>query len=166
LADAATFGIWIVIYLRPARPSRSFGAVVQPQWFFGPAMSNVDSDHLNGSAAAPGVDDSRTVTRLHLAEAVYRTVGLSRRESAQLVETFLETLCDTLVAGEAVKISSFGSFLVRAKAERIGRNPKTGVEVPITQRRVLVFKPSNVLKAAMKGVPAAPGRRRDPVSRS
>ncbi len=97
--------------------------------------------------------DAHTVTRLHLAEAVYRKVGLSRRESAHLVEAVLDVLCEALVAGEAVKISSFGSFLVRSKAERIGRNPKTGVEVPITQRRVLVFKPSNVLKGAMKSKP-------------
>ena len=94
---------------------------------------------------------SQTVTRVDLAEAVYRTVGLSRKESAHLVEMVLAEMTDTLAVGETVKLSSFGSFLVRDKGERIGRNPKTGVEVPIQQRRVLVFKPSNVLKAHMNG---------------
>ncbi|WP_091680843.1 integration host factor subunit alpha [Methylocapsa palsarum] len=93
----------------------------------------------------------RTVTRIDLAEAVYRCVGLSRKESASLVQTVLNELADTLAGGEAVKLSSFGSFVVRAKSERIGRNPKTGIEVPITQRRVLVFKPSSVLKARVNG---------------
>jgi integration host factor subunit alpha len=95
--------------------------------------------------------NSRTVTRIDLAEAVYRCVGLSRKESACLVQTVLNELADTLAEGETVKLSSFGSFVVRAKSERIGRNPKTGIEVPITQRRVLVFKPSSVLKARVNG---------------
>jgi integration host factor subunit alpha len=89
---------------------------------------------------------SRTVTRADLAEAVYQSVGLSRTESAELVERVLDLICDALVEGDNVKLSSFGSFLVRAKNERIGRNPKTGEEVPILPRQVLVFKPSNVLK--------------------
>src|SRR6202048_1916927 len=89
----------------------------------------------------------RTVTRVDFAEAVYRCVGLSRKESAILVQSVLDELADALIAGESVKLSSFGRFLVRAKSERIGRNPKTGIEVPITRRRVMVFKPSNVLKA-------------------
>ena len=88
----------------------------------------------------------RTVTRVDLAEAVYQQVGLSRKESAALVEMVLDEVMDRLVAGEAVKLSSFGSFIVRHKRKRLGRNPKTGVEVPITERRVLVFKPSNLLK--------------------
>ncbi len=92
-----------------------------------------------------------TVTRVDLAEAVYRRVGLSRKESASLVEMVLSEVVDHLAMGETVKLSSFGSFVVRDKGERIGRNPKTGVEVPIMQRRVLVFKPSNVLKAHMNG---------------
>ena len=92
-----------------------------------------------------------TLTRVDLAEAVYRRVGLSRKESAALVQTFLSELADTLAQGETVKLSSFGSFVIRSKSERIGRNPKTGVEVPITQRRVMVFKPSNVLKARING---------------
>ena len=88
----------------------------------------------------------RTVTRAHLSEAVYQEVGLSRNESAELVETVLREISDTLTRGEPVKISSFGSFSVRQKGQRIGRNPKTGQEVPILPRRVLVFRASNVLK--------------------
>lgn len=89
----------------------------------------------------------RTITRAHLSESVYQEVGLSRNESAELVESVLKELADTLVRGEAVKISSFGSFAVRHKGERVGRNPKTGEEVPIKPRRVLVFRASNVLKS-------------------
>jgi integration host factor subunit alpha len=88
----------------------------------------------------------KTVTRAELAEAVYQEVGLSRIESAALVEAILAEMADALVSGESVKISSFGSFSVRQKGERIGRNPKTGEEVPILPRRVLVFRPSHVLK--------------------
>lgn len=91
--------------------------------------------------------DQKTITRADLAEAVYSSVGLSRTESANLVERILELLSDALVDGEAVKLSSFGSFHVRSKNERIGRNPKTGEEVPILPRKVLIFKPSNVLKS-------------------
>ncbi len=97
----------------------------------------------------------RTVTRVDLAEAVYRCVGLSRKELAILVQSVLDELADALLGGESVKLSSFGRFLVRAKSERIGRNPKTGIEVPITQRRVMVFKPSNVLKARINGLAVA-----------
>ncbi len=93
----------------------------------------------------------RTVTRADLAEAVYRRVGLSRAESAELVQSFLEEICAAAERGETVKLSSFGSFVVRSKSQRIGRNPKTGVEVPILPRRVMVFKPSNVLKARING---------------
>ena len=88
-----------------------------------------------------------TVTRAQLSEAVYKEVGLSRNESASLVESVLREIGITLARGENVKISSFGSFYVRSKRERIGRNPKTGQEVPILPRRVLVFRPSHVLKA-------------------
>ena len=87
-----------------------------------------------------------TVTRAQLSEAVYQEVGLSRNESAQLVETVLKEIADALADGEMVKISSFGRFSVRKKGERIGRNPKTGEEVPIMPRQVLVFRPSHVLK--------------------
>ena len=89
---------------------------------------------------------ARTVTRADLSEAVYQEVGLSRNESADLVESVLNEVSDALVRGEMVKLSSFGSFAVRQKGERIGRNPKTGEEVPILPRRVLVFRASHVLK--------------------
>jgi len=88
----------------------------------------------------------RTVTRADLSEAVYQEVGLSRNESAELVESVLNEISDALVRGEMVKLSSFGSFSVRQKGQRIGRNPKTGEEVPILPRRVLVFRASHVLK--------------------
>lgn len=87
-----------------------------------------------------------TLTRMDLSEAVFREVGLSRNESAELVESVLEHVSDALVAGESVKISSFGTFSVRSKNERIGRNPKTGEEVPIAPRRVLTFRPSHLMK--------------------
>jgi integration host factor subunit alpha len=87
-----------------------------------------------------------TVTRSDLTEAVYQEVGLSRNESAQLVESVLREIVDTLAQGEPVKLSSFGTFSVVNKAQRIGRNPKTGEEVPILPRRVLVFRASHVLK--------------------
>lgn len=98
-----------------------------------------------------------TVTRAQLAEAVYEQVGLSRNESAHLVETVLEIVSAALEAGQPVKISSFGTFAVRQKGRRIGRNPKTGVEVPIMPRKVLVFRPSQVLKARVNGQPVPAG---------
>ena len=88
----------------------------------------------------------RTITRADLSEAVYQEVGLSRNESAELVESVLNEISDSLVDGDNVKISSFGSFVVRHKGGRVGRNPKTGEEVPIEPRRVLVFRPSQVMK--------------------
>lgn len=95
---------------------------------------------------------NRTVTRADLAEAIYNQLGLSRNESATLVEQVLGEITEALVAGRTVKISSFGSFGLRQKGERIGRNPKTGVEVSITPRKVLVFKASHVLKDSMNGI--------------
>ncbi len=89
----------------------------------------------------------KTVTRAQLGEAVYQEVGLSRNESADLLESVLSYMSDTLAQGETVKISSFGSFSIRQKGQRIGRNPKTGEEVPILPRKVLVFRPSQVLKS-------------------
>jgi integration host factor subunit alpha len=89
---------------------------------------------------------STTLTRADLTEAIYEEVGLSRNESADLVESVLDEVASCLVAGENVKVSSFGSFLVRQKNGRMGRNPKTGEEVPIDPRRVLVFRPSQVMK--------------------
>ena len=89
---------------------------------------------------------SKTLTRMDLSEAVFREVGLSRNESAQLVESVLDHIADSLVNGEQVKISSFGTFSVRDKTARMGRNPKTGEEVPIQPRRVLSFRPSHLMK--------------------
>ena len=93
----------------------------------------------------------KTVTRADLAEAVYESVGLSRTESAELVERVLEMIGDALVKGENVKLSSFGSFQVRSKNERIGRNPKTGEEVPIEPRRVLTFRASQLMRDRING---------------
>lgn len=90
--------------------------------------------------------NDNTVTRAQLAEAVYQEVGLSRNDSAQLVDVILEEISQALIHDDMVKLSSFGSFQVRSKGERIGRNPKTGQEVPIKPRRVLVFRASHVLK--------------------
>lgn len=88
----------------------------------------------------------KTLTRMDLSEAVFRDVGLSRNESAQLVEQVLGHMSDALAAGEQVKISSFGTFSVRDKTARVGRNPKTGEEAPIPPRRVLTFRPSHIMK--------------------
>ena len=93
-----------------------------------------------------------TVTRAHLTETIYAQVGLSRNESAGLLDTVLERMSQVLQSGQSVKISGFGTFSVRQKGKRIGRNPKTGVEVPILPRRVLVFRPSQVLKAHVNHV--------------
>ncbi|HAD29918.1 MAG TPA: integration host factor subunit alpha [Rhodobacteraceae bacterium] len=88
----------------------------------------------------------KTLTRMDLSEAVFREVGLSRNESADLVESVLDNISSALVKGENVKVSSFGTFSIRDKTERIGRNPKTGEEVPILPRRVLTFRPSHLMK--------------------
>jgi integration host factor subunit alpha len=88
----------------------------------------------------------KTLTRADLAETVVQKVGLPRNESQELVELVIKVLSERLAEGEAVKLSSFGSFNIREKGERVGRNPKTGQEVPITPRRVLVFRPSNIMK--------------------
>jgi len=112
-------------------------------------------DTRNFNVAPEGADGAsgrRTLTRADLADAVYRTIGLSRTESADMVEVVLGEIADVIVAGENVKLSSFGSFIVRGKGQRVGRNPKTGVEVPIEPRRVIVFKASNVLKNRVNGV--------------
>ena len=101
-----------------------------------------------------------TATRAELLDAVYASCpALSRAQAKQIFEMTLEEITDALVRGETVKLRSFGLFLVRDKHERIGRNPRTGVEVPITPRRVLTFKPSPVLSAAVNGVAAK--QRRD-----
>lgn len=89
---------------------------------------------------------SGTVTRADLTEAIYREIGLSRTESAQLVESVIDQVIDALLRGESVKLAGFGTFSLRDKSERMGRNPKTGKAVPITSRRVLSFKPSQVVR--------------------
>ena len=89
---------------------------------------------------------SRSVIRADIAEAIYQNIGLSRNESAEIVATILDEISKSLEAGEKVKISSFGSFSVNSKNERVGRNPKTGQEVPITPRRVMTFRPSHILR--------------------
>ena len=90
-----------------------------------------------------------TLTRAQLTEAIYASVGLSRHESADLLELVLTRIADALEDGKSVKISGFGTFSVRQKGRRIGRNPKTGVEVPILPRRVLIFRPSQTLRDAV-----------------
>ncbi len=103
----------------------------------------------------PTMDDEaghkHTVTRSDLSEAVFRRIGLSRLESAQLVEMVIGEISDAVLRGENVKLSSFGTFLQRSKRERIGRNPKTGVEATITPRKVLIFKASHIMRARVNG---------------
>jgi integration host factor subunit alpha len=99
-----------------------------------------------------------TVTRAQLTEAVYQGVGLSRNESAELVESVIAEISHALERGEMVKISSFGSFAVRRKGQRVGRNPKTGQEVPISPRRVLVFRASHALKHQINNGISQPGQ--------
>lgn len=94
----------------------------------------------------------QTLTRADLSESVYQEIGLSRNESASLVDHVLDVVSNALIAGKNVKISSFGSFILRQKGQRIGRNPKTGQEVPITPRTVLVFRPSQTLKQRVSGI--------------
>ena len=92
-----------------------------------------------------------TLTRADLTESVYRKIGLSRSESSELVEAVLEEVCACLEKGEEVKLSSFCTFSVQSKSERVGRNPKTGIEAVITPRRVLSFRPSHILKDRVDG---------------
>ncbi|MBT0669695.1 integration host factor subunit alpha [Novosphingobium profundi] len=93
-----------------------------------------------------------TLTRAELADAIHRQLGLSRAESLTMVEAILQHMVTALSDGENVKISGFGTFLLRDKGERMGRNPKTGVEVPITPRRVLTFRASQMLKDRISGI--------------
>ena len=92
-----------------------------------------------------------TLTRADIAALINRNIGLSRNESARLVESILDHMADALADGQNVKISSFGTFVLRDKGERIGRNPKTGVEVPISPRRVLTFRASQSMRGAVAG---------------
>lgn len=104
-------------------------------------------------APEKGGEDARrrTLTRSDLAEALFRRIGLSRLESAQLVEMVIDEISDAILRGENVKLSSFGTFLQRSKRERIGRNPKTGVEATITPRKVLIFKASHIMRERING---------------
>ncbi len=97
------------------------------------------------------MSSSETLTRAAIAEAIHAKLGLSRAESLEMVESIINHMCDALANGENVKISGFGTFLLRDKGERIGRNPKTGVEVPITPRRVMTFRASQMLKERIAG---------------
>ena len=97
----------------------------------------------------------KTINRVDLSDAVYKKARLSRTESATLVELVLQEITGCLERGETVKLSSFGSFIVRKKRQRTGRNPKTGEAVPISARRVLVFKASEILKQRINGAPGS-----------
>jgi integration host factor subunit alpha len=97
--------------------------------------------------------DKGTLTRAQLSEAVYQQIGLSRSESAHLVEQVLEVVSQAVESGHNVKVSSFGTFVVRSKGGRVGRNPKTGQEVPIEPRRVLTFRPSQILRDEVNAAP-------------
>ena len=110
----------------------------------------------------------KTITRVELSDALYRTkVGLTRNESSALVDLVLKEITDAIAEGETVKLSSFGTFTVRKKGQRIGRNPKTGVEVPISPRRVVVFKASAIMKQKIKNPqPATPEREAGPSLRT
>ncbi|MCM8558401.1 integration host factor subunit alpha [Sphingomicrobium sp. GRR-S6-50] len=96
-------------------------------------------------------DETGTLTRADLADVVHLKLGLSRAESASLVERVLYHMCNSLSDGQNVKISGFGSFVLRDKGERIGRNPKTGVEVPIAPRRVMTFRASQIMRDKIAG---------------
>jgi len=115
------------------------------------SASSLSVDSSTHTVPTPSVHegDKRTITRSDLAEALFRRIGLSRMESAQLVEMVISEISDAIARGENVKLSSFGTFLQRAKRERIGRNPKTGVEARITPRKVLVFRASHIMRARM-----------------
>jgi len=104
-------------------------------------MADLGIARLNNEAGANG-----TLTRADLSDVVHRKLGLSRAESANLVERVLHHMCHALSQGTNVKVSGFGTFILRDKGQRVGRNPKTGVEVPITPRRVLTFRASQMLK--------------------
>jgi integration host factor subunit alpha len=94
-------------------------------------------------------EGSRTLTRADLANAVYAAVGLSRAEAAEIVDSVLDAISEAVINGRNVKLSSFGTFTIRHKRERLGRNPKTGKETPISERRVISFKASHIMKSRL-----------------
>ena len=104
-------------------------------------MADLGIARINSDTDANG-----TLTRADLADTVHRKLGISRAESASVVERVLHHMCHALSEGENVKISGFGTFILRDKGERIGRNPKTGVEVPIAPRRVMTFRASQIMR--------------------
>jgi integration host factor subunit alpha len=104
-------------------------------------MADLGIARMNGQSGLNG-----TLTRADLADVVHRNLGLSRAESAHFVERVLHHMCHALAQGQNVKISGFGSFILRDKGQRVGRNPKTGVEVPIAPRRVMTFRASQILR--------------------
>ncbi len=103
------------------------------------------------SAAASKPAEKQTVTRADLAGSIYRKIGLSRAESAAIVEMVISEIVEALASREIVKLSSFGTFALREKSERLGRNPRTGADARITARWVIVFRPSNILRARING---------------
>lgn len=119
------------------------------------AVKFVDGKELGDAMTSTTSIAAGSLTRADLADAVHNEIGLSRADSAALVESVLDQICAALLAGDNVKISSFGSFVLRKKGLRIGRNPKTGVEVPIEPRTVLTFRPSQLLREAINGGDAA-----------
>ena len=106
----------------------------------------MSADNTNNKSS-----EKSTVTKADIVEKVYQKIGFSKKEASELVEMVFDQLKDTLCKGEKVKISGFGNFLVRAKNERVGRNPQTGEQIKISARRVLTFRPSQVLKAILNG---------------
>jgi integration host factor subunit alpha len=113
------------------------------------ATQVLETKKMTMPAPAAGValeERKQTVTRSDLADAVFRRIGLSRLESAQLVEMVIDEISDAVLRGENVKLSGFGTFIQRSKRERVGRNPKTGVEATISPRKVLVFKASHIMR--------------------
>lgn len=95
------------------------------------------------------MSDGKTMTKAELIEAIYEKIGFSKKEAADIVEMVFDTIKETLEKGEKIKISGFGNFVIRHKKPRIGRNPQTGDEIEITERKVLTFKPSQILKMAL-----------------
>jgi integration host factor subunit alpha len=120
-------------------------------------IASKKAEPVLASAASAATEHKSTVTRSDLAEAVFRRIGLSRLESAQLVETVIDEISAAVLRGENVKLSGFGTFLQRSKRERIGRNPKTGVEATITPRTVLVFKASQIMRKRVNNDEAGEG---------
>jgi integration host factor subunit alpha len=128
---------------------RQINCLISVGWNDPPLTGRISPASIVEKMTNSGDDEAmggKTLTRADLAEAVVRKVGLPRNESQDLVELVLNEISTSLARGDAVKLSSFGSFGIRQKGQRVGRNPKTGKEVPITPRRVLVFRPSNIMK--------------------